>query len=1023
MKRLSFLVALLLGMIVLVACPRGSVAGPLSAPSKLQATPGSSEIVLTWQDNSSAEEGFRIYRKLESDEEFPTDFIAETLADVETYPDTLVSAVETYVYQVRAFAGASEGELSQASNAAKPTLAENEATLQVEFDGDGAQGVVTSNPSGINCIQRPEVTSKCSFDFEIGETVTLTATPDPGSQFVSWGGACTGTSCTITMDSSKIVTATFQPIANQLIVTIRGDGTGKVESITPPDIDCPTACTATYPGTTNFRLKYTAAPDSIFKDWTNCGPLPPDVLPTDPRCFVTIGNGQGVEVIATFLARRDAPVINAFSASPAQVAPLGTPVVLSWDITFSGTEFDLELSDDKGNTYDTTGKGLTDTLEVGSFNSATTFTLAVTTDLFGSDTAQDSVTVGDGPRILTFEVGDTTITSADNTTLDWEVENADSVTLTIGGGTPETVPAVPANPRTVSPDDTTDYVLTATKAGFDAVSETRRITVGLAPVFTTDLSASDTDIIAGEETTLTWVVTGATTLTLEKDPETGATTTETVTGASETESPSVTTSYTIIATNNFGTTRSNPVEVTVTQGQPPTIGTFTATPSDLPSTGGDVTLTWSGVTGVDSPSATLVIQRTPGADIDVKGDADNTVVVPQTATTTYTLVADNEFSDPVSSPTRTVTVSELQPPTLADFAAAPNPSPAPGTPITFTWTPGGGAPNLLRLNPGAIDIPLTDSSFTLDPGPTVDTTYTLVARNSASGTTPTTAEVLVTVTPAPEPATIVNFSADPMTIDSGGESTLSWEAGGTAPVTVTISDGATDIFTGTGSSSSNPPVVVSPAITTTYTLTATNGVSPDPTPATVEVTVNPPPVDPPIIRSFVPTPNQIEAGDPSVLTWEVEGTEPIELRLTDEAAGFEQDVTDLDEHTVTPDTTTTYTLSATNVAGSDSEDRTVTVIIPDEPATIVDFTVDPTTVELGGSSTLSWEVTGTEPLTIDLLENGVLFVEDLESVGSLPVTPTPEGDYVYTLNAANEAGSDSEERTVTVEVPNDDDEG
>src|SRR5437762_4553859 len=41
-------------------------------------------------------------------------------------------------------------------------------------------------------------------------SVTLTATPDPGSRLTGWSGACTGTgSCVLDMNSDKQVTATF----------------------------------------------------------------------------------------------------------------------------------------------------------------------------------------------------------------------------------------------------------------------------------------------------------------------------------------------------------------------------------------------------------------------------------------------------------------------------------------------------------------------------------------------------------------------------------------------------------------------------------------------------------------------------------------------------------------------------------------------------------------------------------------------------------------------------------------------
>ena len=74
--------------------------------------------------------------------------------------------------------------------------------ITVTKSGTGS-GTVTSNPTGIDC------GSTCSFDFNSGASVTLTATPAQGSTFSDWGGDCTGTTCTLTMSAAKTVTATF----------------------------------------------------------------------------------------------------------------------------------------------------------------------------------------------------------------------------------------------------------------------------------------------------------------------------------------------------------------------------------------------------------------------------------------------------------------------------------------------------------------------------------------------------------------------------------------------------------------------------------------------------------------------------------------------------------------------------------------------------------------------------------------------------------------------------------------------
>ena len=78
------------------------------------------------------------------------------------------------------------------------------AKLTVSKAGSGS-GQVKSVPAGINC------GADCTEDFALNTVVQITATPDPGSVFFEWGGPCGGNSaCTITMNDSKFLAATFR---------------------------------------------------------------------------------------------------------------------------------------------------------------------------------------------------------------------------------------------------------------------------------------------------------------------------------------------------------------------------------------------------------------------------------------------------------------------------------------------------------------------------------------------------------------------------------------------------------------------------------------------------------------------------------------------------------------------------------------------------------------------------------------------------------------------------------------------
>jgi hypothetical protein len=163
----------------------------------------------------------------------------------------------------------------------------NKPVLTVTPAGGGG-GTVTSSPVGINC------GNDCSQAYDAGTSVTLDAEPDATSTFAGWsGGGCTGTgSCTVTMNSSQSVTATFDA-GPQLSVTILGNGSGTVTS-DPAGINCTVGtCTANYlPGTV---VTLTATPDlpPEFEGWSGaCTGI--------GECIVPMNGPQSV--IATFSA-------------------------------------------------------------------------------------------------------------------------------------------------------------------------------------------------------------------------------------------------------------------------------------------------------------------------------------------------------------------------------------------------------------------------------------------------------------------------------------------------------------------------------------------------------------------------------------------------------------------------------------------------------------------------------------------------------------------------------------------------
>ena len=164
--------------------------------------------------------------------------------------------------------------------------------LTVDRTGDGG-GLVTSTPEGITC------GDDCSESYPSGTPVRLEAVPADDSVFTGWSGCDAieeDSSCTVTMDAARSVTAGFDLKRFVLTAGTSGIGSGTVTS-SPDGIDCGSDCYEPYAIGTTVTLTATADLGAVT-GWTGCDS---DSGPgTSSTCTVTMTSDR--EVTATFVA-------------------------------------------------------------------------------------------------------------------------------------------------------------------------------------------------------------------------------------------------------------------------------------------------------------------------------------------------------------------------------------------------------------------------------------------------------------------------------------------------------------------------------------------------------------------------------------------------------------------------------------------------------------------------------------------------------------------------------------------------
>ncbi len=571
-----------------------------------------------------------------------------------------------------------------------------------------------------------------------------------------------------------------------------------------------------------------------------------------------------------------------------------------------------------------------------------------------------------GGRQAGFTAQPSTVTAGETATLSWNAPGASFCVLTPGFG------RVPARGSvSVSPASDTLYVLKVKGKGKPA---TESVLVRVLHPPRVRFEAFPQSIYVGQKSRLSWAVCGvASVLVTPGIGPTGSTGFRDV-------SPAQTTAYTLTATGPGGTT----------------VKTVTVKVSPLPQGGlvlfdedmriGWLHLYWKSFR-FSAPgrgtAALTVTNKTPGKSfggtihlngavisLDAFLGGPGTVLklpVPVSMMNFMTVILTGQ---PGSSINVKVALESPNPAPEVGISADP-PEIATGGSATLSWSTTNADSVTIEPSVGSVA-----ASGSVAVSPIETTTYTITAT-SPGGTATDSVTVIV------YPPTSVSISADPTSVNLGESTILTFSSTGADSV---------EIEPGIGSTAPSGSVEVTPAETTTYTISATGkgGTAS----ASVTVTVNFPPT-----VSLSASPETILAGQQATLTWATENAAAVSIEPGVGAVQASGSVS------LSPAESTTYTLTATGPGGTAKATATVTVLKP--PA--ANLSVYPPAIVEGGFAQLEWDTTNADSVVIE------------PGIGPVPASGifdiAPADTTAYTLTATGPGGTVRKSVVVTVYHP------
>ena len=341
------------------------------------------------------------------------------------------------------------------------------------------------------------------------------------------------------------------------------------------------------------------------------------------------------------------PIINSFETSQPSVRP-GEVVTVSWSVS-DADEVRIEPG------LVPSSAMLTGQVQTPPLQATVTYKLTAISEA-GETERRVTVTVVTGKAdILRFEADPALIEPGQSTTLHWETSGASAIKIDALGSGTVYEGSLATGTVDVQPTTSTTYRITIEGDDSGPKTQEANVLVGAQPQVVS-FSADAAQITEGQSTTLRWQVENADSVEIRDQADTMIVSNGAATG-NVPVSPTVETTYTLIATSAVGTTQQS-TTVTVLPPGSPRIVRFEITPLNQVGAG-QVTVNW------ETADADTVDLQADMVSVDTfPRTASGTLMLQVAATTTFTLVAENDRERSTQDVTVTVGAPDTTPPDI-----------------------------------------------------------------------------------------------------------------------------------------------------------------------------------------------------------------------------------------------------------------------------------------------------------------------------------------------------------------------